>query len=116
MIWATATWDGYDVSPLFFGTGPSPRKVMFFYRGETLYAVRKGPYKAHFLTENAYGPDRKRKEHHPPLLYDLDRDPSEHFDIGKEHPDMLAEMQKIAEKHRQAVEHVENQLEKRGEK
>jgi arylsulfatase A len=108
--------DGYDVSPLFLGIGPSPRKVMFFYRGETLYAVRSGAYKAHFITENAYGPDRKRKEHKPPLLYNLDRDPSERFDIGKEHPDVLAEIQKIAEKHRQTIERVENQLEKRSAK
>ncbi len=116
MIWATATWDGYDVLPLFFGAGPSPRKVMFFYRGEMLYAVRKGPYKAHFVTENASGLDRKRREHHPPLLYNLDRNPSERFDIGKEHPDVTAEIQKIADKHRQTVEHVENQLDKRSNK
>ncbi len=50
------------------------------------------------------------------MLYNLDRDPSERFDIGKEHPDVLAEIQKIAEKHRQTVQRVENQLEKRGEK
>jgi arylsulfatase A-like enzyme len=108
--------DGSDVSPLFLGTGPGSRKGMFFYRGETLYAVRNGPYKAHFITENAYGSDRQRKEHNPPLLYNLDRDPSERFDIGKEHPDVLAEMQKIAEKHRQTVQRVENQLERRSEK
>jgi arylsulfatase A-like enzyme len=108
--------DGSDVSPLFLGTGPGSRKEMFFYRGETLYAVRNGPYKAHFITENAYGPDRQRKEHNPPLLYNLDGDPSERFDIGKEHPDVLAEIQKIAEKHRQTVKRVENQLEKRSEK
>ncbi len=107
--------DGYDVSPLFFGTTPSPRKVMFFYLGETLYAVRSGPYKAHLITENVYHSDSK-KEHHPPLLYNLDRDPSERFDIGKEHPDVLAEIQQIAEKHRQTIKLVENQLEKRRKK
>ena len=32
--------DGSDISPVLFGTGPSPREVMFFYRGEQLYAVR----------------------------------------------------------------------------
>lgn len=108
--------DGCDVSPLFLGTGPSPRKVMYFYHGETLFAVRNGSYKAHFLTENASGPDRKRREHNPPLLYNLDRDPSERFDIGKDHPDVLTEMQTIADKHRQSVKHVESQLEKRREK
>lgn len=110
------TLDGYDVSPLFLGTGPSPRKVMFFYRGDTLYAVRKESYKAHFITENASGPDRRRREHNPPLLFNLDHDPSERFDISKDHPEVVAEFQKIAEKHRQTIERGENQLEKRSEK
>jgi arylsulfatase A-like enzyme len=105
--------DGSDVSPLFLGAGPSPRKVMFFYRGETLYAVRNGPYKAHFITEGAYRPDYPRKEHNPPLLYNLDHDPSERFDISKKHPEVIADIQKIAEKHLKTVKHVENQLEKR---
>lgn len=46
----------------------------------------------------------------------LDRDPSERFDIAKEHPDVIVEIQKIADKHRQTVKRVENQLEKRIEK
>jgi len=89
---------------------------MFFYRGETLYAVRNGSYKAHFITENAYGPDRQRQEHKPPLLYNLDRDPSERFDIAKDNPDVLDEIHKIAQMHRQTVKRVENQLEKRSAK
>src|SRR5690606_15403907 len=48
--------DGYDLTPALLGTGPSPREVVFYYRGTDLFAVRKGPYKAHFLTQEAYGP------------------------------------------------------------
>ena len=104
--------DGYDLSPLLLGTGPGLRDVMYFYRGETLYALRKGAFKAHFVTEDAYGKNRQRKEHNPPLLFDLDRDPSEHFDVGKEHPEVIAEMLKISEQHRKTTKPVENQLEK----
>jgi arylsulfatase A len=105
--------DGYDISPVLFGTGPSPRDTMYFYRGEFLYAVRKGPYKAHFVTEDAYGKgDRNRKEHDPPLLYHLEHDPSERFDVSKQHPDVIAEIRKLFAEHKKTVQPVENQLEK----
>jgi arylsulfatase A-like enzyme len=48
-------YDGYDISPILFGTGKSLRNVVFFYRGEQVYAIRKGDYKAHFITQNEYG-------------------------------------------------------------
>jgi arylsulfatase A-like enzyme len=105
--------DGHDLSPLLFGTGPGPRDVMFFYRGETLYAVRKGSYKAHFVTEDAYGRDRHRVEHNPPLLFNLDRDPSERFNVNMAHGDVIAEIQRVAEQHRKSVKPVENQIVKR---
>jgi arylsulfatase A-like enzyme len=105
--------DGWDVSPVLFGTGPSPRDVMFYYRGEQLYAVRKGPYKAHFITEDAYGPDRHRAEHNPPLLYHLGHDPSERFDVAKKHPEVIAALRQLVEEHRRTVVAGENQLEKR---
>jgi arylsulfatase A-like enzyme len=105
--------DGYDIAPVLFGTGPSPRDTMYYYRGEYLYAVRKGPYKAHFITEDAYGRgDRSRKEHDPPLLYHLDHDPSERFDVAKQRPEVIAEIRKLVEAHRATVQPVENQLEK----
>jgi arylsulfatase A-like enzyme len=107
------TLDGSDVSPVLFGTRPSPREVMFFYRGEHLYAVRKGPFKAHFVTEDAYGQDRHRTEHDPPLLFQLGHDPSERFNIADRRPDVVAEVRKIVEQHRKTVQPVENQLDKR---
>jgi arylsulfatase A-like enzyme len=105
--------DGYDLAPVLFGTGPSPRDVMFFYRGETLYAVRKGAYKAHFITEDAYGPNRRRTEHNPPLIYNLDRDPSERFEMAKDNAAVIADILKLADEHRKTIKPVENQLEKR---
>ena len=85
---------------------------MFYYRGEQLYAVRKGPYKAHFVTEDAYGQNRRRTEHDPPLLYHLGHDPSERFDVAKQHPEVIADIRKLAEEYRRTVVPVENQLEK----
>ena len=93
--------DGYDISPALLGTGPSPRKEMFFYRGEQLYAVRKGPYKLHFTTQSGYG-DKPHK-HDPPELYNLEHDPSEKYNIAKDHPDVVAELTQLAEAHKQAM-------------
>ncbi len=105
--------DGYDIRPALFGQGPSPRDVIFYYRGTTLYAVRKGLYKAHFVTQDAYGPNRKVERHDPPLLYHLGIDPGEHWNVAAEHPDVISEIRQIADEHRKTVEPVENQLERR---
>ncbi len=104
-------YDGMDISPALLGTGPSPRKTMFYYRGTRLFAVRHGQFKAHFITQSAYG-GGKPQEHDPPELYHLGHDPSEKYNVAKDHPEVIAEIQRIAEVHRKTVEPVENQLEK----
>jgi len=105
------TLDGQDISPALLGTGPSPRDAMFFYRGVQLYAVRKGPFKAHFITRPAYG-QGKAEHHDPPVLYHLGHDPSERFDVAEKYPDVVAEICKLAEAHTAAMEPGEPQLEK----
>ncbi len=101
---------GLDISRLLFGTGPSPRQVFFYYRGTRLYAARKGPYKAHFVTQSAYGPDKPVK-HDPPLLYHLGHDPSERFDIATAHPDVLRDIAEEVERHQATVVPARSQLE-----
>jgi arylsulfatase A-like enzyme len=107
--------DGLDLTPALFGTGPSPRNTMFYYRGTELYAVRKGPYKAHFVTQSAYGSD-KPVRHDPPVLYHLEHDPSEKYDVTKDHPDVIADILQEVEKHRATLTPAEDQLAKRIQK
>ena len=107
--------DGVDISPALLGTGPSPRDNMFYYRGRQLYAVRKGPYKAHFITKPAYGRGQA-EQHDPPILYHLGHDPSETHDVSNDHPEVVAEIRKLAEAHKSAMVPGEPQLEKRIEK
>jgi arylsulfatase A-like enzyme len=90
--------DGLDLSPVLFGTGSSPRETMFFYRGTRLYAVRHGPFKAHWITQSAYGPDAPQ-EHSPPLLFHLEHDPSEQFNVAGKHPEILQSMAEIVKRH-----------------
>ncbi|QDV34506.1 sulfatase family protein [Tautonia plasticadhaerens] len=105
--------DGVDLRPAFFGAGPSPRDSMLYYRGTELYAARLGPYKAHFITEEAYGRDTNREAHDPPVLYHLEHDPSERFDVSAEHPGVIADIRALVDAHRETVEPVPNQLETR---
>jgi len=104
-------YDGYDISPVIFGTGSNPRDVVYYYRDTEVFAIRKGAYKAHFITQPEYGSITKTV-HDPPLLYNLNVDPSEKHDIAAEHPEIIIEIKKILEKHLSTLEPVENQLEK----
>ncbi len=104
--------DSYDLTPVLTGTGPSPRTTMMFYRGDRLYAIRKGPWKAHLITQQAYG-GPPPQPHHPPLLFQLEHDPSEKYAVQDEHPQVVADLLKEAEAHKATVTPVPSQLERR---
>ncbi len=93
--------DGIDLAPLLF-KGKSVRNVHFYYLGDEPFAVRKGDYKAHFITHDSYTKDEPVK-HDPPLLYNLAEDPEEEFDIASEHPDIVADLTKIFQEHRDTI-------------
>ena len=107
------TIDGVDLSPALFGSGGSPRETLLYYRGRRVWAVRKGPFKAHFLTKPAWGHNLVEKQHAPPLLFHLDQDPSERFDISKDHPQVIAEIREILRKHQANLVPGEDLLVKR---
>ena len=101
--------DGVDLSPVLFKGQQKVRESYFYYRGEQLYAVRKGPWKAHYITRPAYGRGQPEK-HDPPVLYHLGHDPSEKLNIAKEHPEALAEIAKEVAKHNAKLKRGKNQL------
>lgn len=104
-------FDGYDLSPVLSGSGESPRDVVFYYRGTQVYAIRKGAFKAHFITQPAYGSNVKTV-HEQPLLFNLNEDPSEKVNIADKHPEVISEIRGILEEHLAGLVPVENQLEK----
>lgn len=89
--------DGVDLTDVLLKGHDSPRQDMFYYRGDLLYAVRVGDYKAHFITQDAYGPDKS--EHNPPLLYNLNIDPSEKYDIAAANPDIIKKIKEVVRLH-----------------
>ena len=85
------------------GSGPSPRRTLLYYWDSELRAIRKGPYKAHFITSGAYGDGERRTEHNPPLLFNLAEDPGERYDVAARHPDIVADLVKEIESHRKTI-------------
>ncbi len=102
--------DGVDLTPVLMETDKSPRNEMAYYRGTKLMAYRKGPWKAHFITKPAYGRE-PFQEHKPPVLYHLEHDPSEMYDVAKDHPAVIQELLTAAETHQKTVKPVPSQLE-----
>ena len=106
--------DGYNLAPVLTGKATeSPRKSMSFWRESQLYAVRAGPWKAHFITEGCYGIGPKKEVHETPELYHLETDPSEKYNVAALHPGVVEELKTLAEGLRSAIEPAEDQLVKR---
>jgi arylsulfatase A-like enzyme len=101
--------DGLDLTALLTGKGPSPRKTMFYYRGTRLMAVRKGAWKVHFTTQPGYG--GKSVTHETPLVFNLNVDPSEKYDIAKDHPEVITTINEEVARHREKLVAAPSQLE-----
>lgn len=105
------TLDGVDLSPMLFQGKPSPREVFYYYpeapeKNYGSFAVRYMQFKAVFYTIGSAECDRngadhdcrdttKLTYHDPPMLFDLNLDPSEQYNISdtnKEIVQRLTEM------------------------
>jgi len=95
--------DGVDLRAPLTGAGASPRHVLYYYWDNELRAIRRDAYKAHFITSDAYGEGEPRKAHNPPLLFNLADDPGERHNIAALHPDIVAELTRLADTHRRDV-------------
>jgi len=102
-------YDGVDLSETLLRGAPSPREHLFYWRFEDVFAVRKGRYKAHFTTMASFS-GQPPEEHSKPLLFDLDVDPSEQFDIADQHPEVVAELTALVAEHKKTIEPAVNQL------
>ncbi|KAM8820200.1 arylsulfatase A [Eudromia elegans] len=124
--------DGYDLSLVLFGSGKSPRQTMFYYppapdQLHGPFAVRLGKYKAHYFTQGSFHSDTTPDQachgltpltpHVPPLLFDLESDPAEHYDLvqsgaGQEVLQVLKEIKLQKVLFEQRMEFGESQIRK----
>ncbi|MCB8994226.1 MAG: sulfatase [Bacteroidales bacterium] len=106
--------DGKDISPVLFGEKiEMDNKVVFYYFKNEIYAIRKGPWKAHFITKPSYS-KIPPEVHTPPLLYNIEHDPSEKYDVSENYPDIIKDIIDLKEKHEAGITLVESQLDKGG--
>lgn len=102
--------DGFDLSSVLFENGRSARPHFAFYRGTSIFALRMGAYKAHYLTKSAYGRDPV-VEHERPLIFNLLHDPSERFDVSEQRPELVQAFENLKTHYLNEVEVAPTQLE-----
>lgn len=94
--------DGVNMEPIWDGTGKSLRDEIHYYRGDELFAIRKGRFKAHFVTWDGYSSEEPVK-HDIPVLIDLGRDPGEKWDVSGRYPEEVKTLEEAARLHRMTV-------------
>lgn len=95
--------DGFDLSPVLTEKAISRRDHIFYYRKKELYAVRKGDYKAHFITQTCYTDNDEKKTYKQPLLFNVNVDPSEKYNLIEESPEVLEEIETLIENHKKTI-------------
>ena len=65
---------------------------------------------AYFITQAAYG-RQPPEQHDPPVLYNLDVDPSEKYNLAAGNAEVIAELREVVAQHRKTVDAPASQLE-----
>ena len=102
--------DGVNILPLLLGDeNANPRETfLYYYRKNSLEAIRKGTWKLVFAHPgrtyigfkpgaNGFPGPTNENFLHEEGLYDLRRDPGERYDVKEYYPEVLAELKKIAD-------------------
>ncbi len=95
--------DGISIKNTLLDHEPSSRETIFYYRSREIYAVRYGKFKVHYITQGEYNYPRGSNKKYildKPLLYNLNIDPSEKYNIADKNPEILIEINKIVEMHK----------------
>ena len=90
--------DGKDIQPLMYGEpdAKSPHEAFFYYQLNNLEAVRSGKWKLHFA-KHEWG-KKGPKAFEINELYDLENDMSEITNLYDKHPEIVKEIEKMANK------------------
>lgn len=85
---STRALDGQSLRRTLSAGESSPRNSVPYFRDGSIYALRVGDIKAHWVTEGAYGAGEPRTAYDPPLFFDLSQDPAERHPLDAA-PDSL---------------------------
>jgi arylsulfatase A len=94
--------DGQDISPLLLGrTQDSPHEAHYYFAGNTLQAVRSGPWKLAIAPQSesmGESPKTRPGETFTPRLYNLQVDIGERTNVAAQHPDIVQRLQVLVTK------------------
>lgn len=102
--------DGQSLVGTLTSTSPSPRETVAYYRQGEVYALRRGRYKAHFVTEGVYGDPEPRVVHDPPIVFDLSQDPGERYPVENPPATLVEEFRRLKSAQEQAVRAAPSEL------
>lgn len=93
--------DSLSLKKTLMGGDPSPRNTFAYYKGKSLEAVRKGDWKLHF-TKRGWNPDGEKDQDELNALYNLREDVGEEHNLYDAHPEVVKDLEVLAENFRQA--------------
>ncbi|PWK21606.1 arylsulfatase [Arcicella aurantiaca] len=94
--------DGKDIMPLLTNQTDKVGDELFYYDANQLFAVRKGAWKLHLKSVETGSGDII--QYSQPMLFNLETDPSEKFNVGKDNPEIVKQLRDIATQHQKTVE------------
>ena len=92
--------DGLDISKTFFENS-NVRRDIHYYRQDTLIALRHKEWKMYIKDPNPWDDGFTQKD--MPLLYNIEHDPSEKYNIAKENSEIVKVLNDLATEHIQSV-------------
>ena len=99
--------DGQDLSPVLLHNQPGREPLLYYYFADELWGVRKGPWKLHFKTTDPSSVTTWGawviEEHDPPILFNLELDPGEKYNMAASNPEIAAELAALAHSHRETL-------------
>ena len=100
--------DGVDIRKTFFENS-NVRTDIHYYRQDTLIALRHKEWKIYIKDPNPWddGPTQKDM----PLLYNIEHDPSEKYDIAKDNQKIVSMLEDLSLDHIQSIRRIPSQYE-----
>jgi arylsulfatase A-like enzyme len=96
--------DGNDLMPVWTGKAKKATEIFFYYHFNQLFAVRKGAWKMHLKSVVPYVPEITLYQ--TPLLYNLENDPSEQYNVAAKNQNVIKELQALADEHIKSISTV----------